>query len=78
MIKLYDTQTGALIGTITEDQLQILIDQMEEESLEDKDYAITTMIIAYLDGIGSDPDLVAMLQKALGGREEITVRWERE
>ena len=32
MIQLHDKDTGTWIGTITEDNLQYLIDQLEEES----------------------------------------------
>ncbi len=36
MPKLYDKDTGAWLGTITEEQLQFLIDQLKEESSEDQ------------------------------------------
>ena len=35
MIELKDKDWGVVIGTITEDQLKALVDQLEEESLED-------------------------------------------
>lgn len=40
MIKVSDKDTGAPIGTITEQQLKFLQDQLEEESREDQDYYI--------------------------------------
>ena len=40
MIHLFDDETGASVGTITEDQLQYLVDQLEEESPDDTDYYI--------------------------------------
>ena len=77
MAKLYDNVSGALLGEITQDQLQFLIDQLEEESLEDKDYAITAMTLAYFQELGADPDLLKMLSQALGDKDEVVIRWER-
>lgn len=77
MIKVYDNRTAALIGEITEAQLDFLMDNMEEESLEDQDYAITAMTLAYFEELGADPALLGMLRQALGERDELMVRWER-
>ena len=77
MINLYDTQSGALLGHISEQQLRFLIDQLEEEYQEDQDYAFTNMTIDYLQGQGADPDVVALLRKALGDHDEISIRWSR-
>jgi hypothetical protein len=76
MTKLFDKGSGALIGVITDSQLDFLIDQLEEESLQDQDYAITPMTLALFEGEGGDPILLAMLSDALGGREEMTIYWE--
>ena len=77
MINLYDAVTGQRVGSITSEQLQFLIEQLEEESLEDRDYAITRMTVDYLESQGGDPDFIALLRQALGGREEVTIRWSR-
>lgn len=75
MIYLYDKASGALIGEISEDQLQFLMNQMEEESLEDRDYSITKMELEYFAGQGAPPQLVDLLRQALGGRDEVVVQW---
>jgi hypothetical protein len=75
MYKLYDNQTGEMIGTITEQQLQFLKDQLEEESMEDQDYAIESMTLAYFIEQGIDTALLEMLRKALGVKEQIIIRW---
>ena len=75
MVYLYDKASGALIGDISEDQLQFLIDQMEEESLEDRDYSITQMELDYFAAQGASPQLVDLLRRALGGRDEVVVLW---
>jgi len=53
------------------------MDTMEEESLEDQDYAITAMTLAYFEELGADPALLDMLRQALGNQEELVIRWER-
>jgi len=77
MAKLYNNATSAYLGEITQAQLQFLIDQLEEESLEDKDYAITPMTLSYFQELGIDPELLALLQKALGDQDEVIIHWSR-
>lgn len=67
---------GSPIGNITAEQLQFLVDHLEEEGLEDQDYAINEMTLAYLEGEGADPAVIEMLRKALGSQEEITIAWD--
>ena len=78
MIKLYVKETGKFLGTITDKQLQFLIDQLEEESADDSDYYITTATLEMLEQAGADPALVTLLRQALGENEGVEVRWERE
>jgi ferritin len=77
MIKLYDNTSGALLGTIDERQLQFLMDNMEEEFLEDQDYAITALTIDYLAEQGADVDLLDLLRGALDDADEVTIRWSK-
>jgi processive 1,2-diacylglycerol beta-glucosyltransferase len=77
MNQLYNKLNGELIGEITDTQLQFLIDQMEEESLEDRDYAITRMELDYFDAQGAEPDLLSMLRSALGNKDEISIIWQK-
>jgi processive 1,2-diacylglycerol beta-glucosyltransferase len=77
MVNLYNQTTGDLIGEISEDELQFLIDQMEEESMKDKDYSITNMEIAYFDQHGANPHLVGLLREALGDQSEVVIVWSR-
>jgi hypothetical protein len=77
MIHLFDDETGAPVGTITEDQLQYLTDQLEEESPEDTDYYINRDTLDIFEQDGADPTLLHVLRTALGTREEMEIRWER-
>jgi hypothetical protein len=73
---LYIPVSCAPIGNITAEQLQFLVDHLEEEGMDDQDYAINEMTLAYLEGEGADPTVIEMLRKALGGQEEITFAWD--
>ena len=77
MIHLFDDETGAPVGTITEDQLRYLTDQLEEESAEDTDYYINRDTLDIFEQDGADPALLNVLRTALGTREEMEIRWER-
>ena len=77
MIQLHDKDTGARIGSITEDNLRFLIDQLEEESGDDQDYSFTEATLALLEKAGADKALVSLLRDALNGRVEMEVRWSR-
>ena len=77
MIQLRDAERNSLIGTITEEQLHFLIDELEEESAEDRDYYFSADTIDMLAEDGGDPQLVSLLRGALAGREGFDVRWSR-
>jgi hypothetical protein len=78
MVYVYDKKTGSLLGQISAEQLQFLIDQLEEESLEDRDYAITHMELDYFQSQGASSELISLLNKALGDQDEIIVQWSRQ
>lgn len=78
MIKLYKKDTGAFLGTITEAQLQFLIDQLEEESTDDTDYYINQATLDLFENKGADADLLALLHQALGTGEDVEIQWVRE
>ena len=75
MINLNEKDTNRPLGQITEAQLQYLIDHLEEEGTEDQDYAVTPLLLEYFEGLGADPELIALLKDALGDREEIEIVW---
>ena len=77
MINLREKDTNRSLGTINEVQLQYLIDQLEEEWLEDHDYAITSLLLDSFDADGADPELVSLLRNVLGKQDEIEIVWSR-
>jgi processive 1,2-diacylglycerol beta-glucosyltransferase len=77
MIDLYDNETGQLIGQITDADLKVLVDALEEESATDRDYYIDAATIDLLgDGRATD-HLLNLLRTALGSREGMEIRWQR-
>ena len=77
MYHLYNDKTGELIGTLSQAQLEYLQSRMEEESLEDKDYSITPMEIAYFESDSADSELLKMLREAIGDKNEVIIRWSK-
>jgi processive 1,2-diacylglycerol beta-glucosyltransferase len=78
MIELRDKETGRSLGSITEDQLQFLVDQLEEESSTDTDYYLNTATLDMFVDNGIDPQLLALLRGALGNREDMEIEWSRK
>ena len=76
MYQLIDIEHDNEIGIITEDQVQFLIDNLEEEGLEDQDYYIDSDGLSFLAESGCDEELLTMLTEALEGRINIDVRYE--
>lgn len=78
MIMLFDAGSGARLGRISEAQLQTLIDWMEEEREDDRDYYISAEELELMEEDGLDPTLIELLKKALGSREDMDIRYEVE
>lgn len=78
MIQLHDVEHDTPIGTITEEQLELLAEHLEEESLEDSDYYLSGETIDMLEDRGVDADVVTLLRDALDGRDGLDVRWTRD
>lgn len=77
MVELYDAEHDALLGTLSDEQFQSLVESLEEESTSDQDYYIDAATIDMLEEEAADPGLVGMLRGALGAREGMDIRWER-
>jgi hypothetical protein len=77
MIDLYDDATNTLIGSITEADLKVLQDALEEESTEDRDYYIDQATLDVLGDGRATEHLMGLLRKALGTAEGVDIRWER-
>ncbi len=77
MIKLFDKESGAYMATISEAELQFLMDHFEEESTEDVDYYFSQAEIDWLESLGAPPHLIVVLRDALGEADGFEMFWER-
>jgi len=77
MPKLFNKQSGALLGELTETDVQCLIDVLEEEDTKDVDYFIDLDTVDILEDNGASLDLLQMLRAAIGANEGVDIRWEK-
>ena len=77
MIDLYNASTNQLIGSITEADLRVLVDGLEEESSEDRDYFIDEATIDLLADGRATEHLVSLLRAAVGSSDGVDIRWQR-
>jgi hypothetical protein len=78
MVELRDKETGRILGSINDEQLQFLIDQLEEESGTDTDYYINAATLEMFAARSIDPQLLTLLRGALGEREGMEIEWKRK
>lgn len=76
MPRLIRIDTGDDIGTISDAQLKFLVEQLEEEHDEDQDYFIDRDTLELMSDNGGDPELLAMLEKAIGDDDSMNIAWE--
>jgi hypothetical protein len=76
MPRLIRLDTGDAIGQISDEQLKFLVEQLEEEHDDDTDYYIDRDTLELLSDNGADPELLAMLEKAIGDDDSIDITWE--
>jgi hypothetical protein len=77
MIDIYNNETNELIGSITEADLKVLADHLEEESSEDQDYYIDAATIDVIGDGQATEHLLTVLRKALGTAEGVEIRWQK-
>jgi hypothetical protein len=78
MFKLYDKTTGKYLGRISDEELQFLRDNMEEESLTDVDYYINRTTFDLLKQQGMSENLAKLIETAMGKKNEIEIKYEKE
>jgi hypothetical protein len=77
MIDLYNAATNVLLGHITEADLKVLVDALEEEGVNDQDYYITSATIDVIADGKATEHLVGLLRTAVGASEGVDIRWQR-
>jgi len=77
MPRLFNKETGGLLGTADATDVQCLADVLEEEDSKDVDYYVDLMTVDILEDNGASAALVEMLRKAIGATEGVDIRWEK-
>lgn len=77
MPELHVKSSGEYLGQISEDELNFLIEQLEEESLTDEDYSIDRLTLEFMKGQGMSPNLQKLMEEALGDGEEVEILYAR-
>ena len=77
-IRLSEKDSGRTLGTISQEDFQLLVGHMEEESSTDQDYYVEHTAIDALEGLGASAGFVALLRGAVGESEGIDVVWSEE
>jgi hypothetical protein len=79
MVKVYNKATNELLGRISDEELAFLHDQLEEESLTDKDYYLRKETIdEFAASAGATEHLVTILRSGLRGDDAVEIRWEKD
>ncbi|HEX5734692.1 MAG TPA: hypothetical protein VF131_17810 [Blastocatellia bacterium] len=74
-VKLYHKGTGQFIGSITQSDLDFLLNHLEEDSETDRDYHITSNTLEALEQAGASHPLMKTLRKALGKQSYADIEW---
>jgi hypothetical protein len=75
---LYIKDSGELLGAISTEQLDKLVDLLEEEDSEEHDYYIDRDVLTFLEEEGADEELLALLRSHVSDDEGVEVEWREE
>ena len=77
MVILKNKLNNQWIGSISDEQLQFIVDELEEESDDDQDYWLNLTMIEIMQEKGADKSLIDLLISALGDQEELEIIWSK-
>lgn len=77
MPELYLKSDNTHLGHVSLDDLNFLVAHLEEESLTDEDYTIDRMTFEFLKSQGISPILQAIIEKALGDKDEVEIKYTK-
>ena len=76
MIRVYDNDTDGEIGSIDDSHLEILQEELVEESIDEFTFSVDAAAVASLESRGVDASLVSILKRALGQKSSVDIRCE--
>jgi hypothetical protein len=77
MPRLILKDNNRFLGVISDADVKVLVDQLEEEDMADDDYFIDGATVSILESAGASSTLVDLLLGAIGDSEGIDIRWEK-
>ncbi len=75
MITLKDKSNNRWLGQISYAQLKFLNDELVAEHKDDQDYWVNRDALETLKARGADLDLAAIIEKAMGDKDEVEFYW---
>ena len=76
-VRISDKSNGRMIGEISDQDFQFLVDQLEEESSRDTDYFVDQATVEILQAAGGSASLVSLLTTAVGSTDGVDITWQR-
>ncbi|HEY0254398.1 MAG TPA: hypothetical protein VGC41_22880 [Kofleriaceae bacterium] len=76
MPRLIRLDTDDEIGNISEEHKKFLVAQLEDDDEDDTDFEINHETLELLSDNDADPELLALLEKALGDDDAMTITFE--
>lgn len=76
MPRLIRLDTDDDIGTISDAHKEFLVAQLEDDDEDDTDFQVDRETIELLSDNDADPELLALLEKALGDDDSMTIAFE--
>jgi hypothetical protein len=77
MPSLFLKEGNRLLGAVSDGDVKLLVDELEETELGDDDYFIDGATVDILEAAGASSGLVSLLRGAIGNSDGIDVRWEK-
>lgn len=78
MVKIFNKETGELLGRVNEADLEFLQENLEEEGIKDADYYLRRETIEQFQNAGASPHLMEVLLGGLRNLPAMEIRWERD
>jgi hypothetical protein len=76
MFKVFNKSTGEFIGRISQQELDYMASQLEEESIHDTDYYIRAETLEQFAADGAPAHLLEVIRGGMRTDDSIEIRWE--
>ncbi|MHB1223468.1 MAG: galactosyldiacylglycerol synthase [Gemmatimonadaceae bacterium] len=77
-VQLFEKDVVHPVFMVTDEQFDLMVASLEEESPTDTDYYIDQATIEMLEDDGADEALIGVLRSLLADRDGVEVSWRRD